>query len=272
MMRFNELPKDGLVLLGCGKMGSALLSGWLANGLRTDSIWIKEPNPSDWLRSQNIRLNTAIPAPPSVVVLAVKPQILNAALAEFENLAVGSTLIISIAAGRTLESLETILGASMPVIRAMPNTPASVNRGMTALIANQNVQAVHREIAELFFNAVGRVVWLEREADIDAVTGVSGSGPAYVFHLVEALAAAGEANGLSSLLAKELAKETVVGAAELIRLSEDSPSTLRENVTSSKGTTAAALQVLMDSKSGLAPLLAKAVEAATKRSKELSEG
>ncbi len=270
-MRLNNAVKDGLVLLGCGKMGSALLSGWLANGLDAKSIWIKEPNPSSWLRSQNVRLNTAQPAAPSVAVVAVKPQIVDATLAELQNFNLSSTFLISVAAGRTLTSLERGLGESKPIVRAMPNTPASVNRGITALVANQNVRMRHKEIAELLFATVGRVVWMERESDIDAVTGVSGSGPAYVFHLVEALATAGEKNGLPSSLAVELARETVIGAAELLRLSDDSPTTLRENVTSPKGTTEAALRVLMHEQSGFMPLLEQAVGAATDRSKALSQ-
>jgi pyrroline-5-carboxylate reductase len=205
----------------------------------------------------------------TVVVLAVKPQVMDAVLAPYPALVRPDTVFLSIAAGRTIGSFEAVLGAAARIVRAMPNTPAAVGRGITVLTGNDNVTAAQRDACEALMTAVGKVAWVSEEGLIDAVTGVSGSGPAYVFHLVEAMAAAGVAAGLPPDLAMQLARETVAGSGELLAQSTDPAATLRENVTSPGGTTAAALDVLM-SDEGLTDLMTRAILRATERSRELA--
>ncbi|OWU70177.1 pyrroline-5-carboxylate reductase [Roseovarius sp. 22II1-1F6A] len=271
-MDMDSIRERGLVLLGCGKMGSAMLEGWLAGGLPSASVTVLDPKPSDWLQGiEGLRLNADLPDNPALVLIAVKPQMMGDALPRIAALGGGGTLFVSVAAGTPIAAFENAFGADSPIIRAMPNTPAAVGRGITALIGNAKAGEDHMALAERLLSAVGDVVRLDSEAQMDAVTGVSGSGPAYVFHLIEAMAAAGEAEGLDRELALRLARATVSGAGELARLSEDPPSVLRENVTSPNGTTAAALEVLMDENSGLPPLMARAIRAAAARSKELSQ-
>lgn len=271
-MDMDSIRERGLVLLGCGKMGSAMLEGWLAGGLPSASVTVLDPKPSDWLQGiEGLRLNADLPDNPALVLIAVKPQMMGDALPRIAALGGGGTLFVSVAAGTPIAAFENAFGADSPIIRAMPNTPAAVGRGITALIGNAKAGEDHMALAERLLSAVGDVVRLDSEAQMDAVTGVSGSGPAYVFHLIEAMAAAGEAEGLDRELALRLARATVSGAGELARLSEDPPSVLRENVTSPNGTTAAALEVLMDEDSGLPPLMARAIRAAAARSKELSQ-
>ena len=271
-MDMDSIRERGLVLLGCGKMGSAMLEGWLAGGLPSASVTVLDPKPSDWLQGiEGLRLNAELPDNPALVLIAVKPQMMGDALPRIAALGGGGTLFVSVAAGTPIAAFENAFGADSPIIRAMPNTPAAVGRGITALIGNAKAGEDHMALAERLLSAVGDVVRLDSEAQMDAVTGVSGSGPAYVFHLIEAMAAAGEAEGLDREVALRLARATVSGAGELARLSEDPPSVLRENVTSPNGTTAAALEVLMDENSGLPPLMARAIRAAAARSKELSQ-
>ncbi len=265
----DRVNRDGLVLLGCGKMGSALLAGWLAAGLSAGSVWVIEPSPSDWLRDLGVHLNAGLPARPAVALLAVKPQMMGAALPALQALGNGSTLMVSIAAGTTIAALEAAFGAQTPIVRTMPNTPAMVGRGITGICANAHAGAEGLALARSLMAAVGQVVDLDGEHQIDAVTAVSGSGPAYVFHLIEALAAAGVAQGLSENVALQLARATVCGAGELAWQSDQSAAQLRVNVTSPGGTTAAALAVLMDTNTGLQPLMARAVKAATDRGREL---
>lgn len=266
----KEIADRGLVLLGCGKMGSAMLAGWLRQGLPAASVWVMDPNPSDWLKSTGVHINAALDAAPAIVIIAVKPQMMGAALPSLQSLGGGQTLFVSVAAGTSIATYETILGPDTPVVRAMPNTPAAVGRGITALIGNAHVSAPALALAETLLRAVGETVRLESEDQIDAVTGVSGSGPAYVFHLIETLAAAGVAQGLPEALAMQLAKATVAGAGALAQQAEESPEQLRINVTSPNGTTQAALEVLMDQGSGFPALLERAVAAAADRSRELS--
>lgn len=271
-MGSQELADRGLVLLGCGKMGSALLQGWLKDGLPATSVHVIDPHPSDWLQAQGVNINAALPASPAIVLIAVKPQMMGDALPAIRSMASGQTLFVSVAAGVTLANFEAVLGASQPIIRSMPNTPAAVGRGITALIGNAHVTEDHMALAEGLLQAVGQTVRLDDEAQMDAVTGVSGSGPAYVFHLIETLAAAGEAQGLPAELALKLARATVGGAGVLAEEANESPTQLRKNVTSPNGTTQAALEVLMDEETGFPPLLKRAVKAATERSRELSNG
>jgi pyrroline-5-carboxylate reductase len=271
-MDFGRIATNGMVLLGCGKMGSAMLAGWLDGGLAASSVTVLDPYPSDWLKSlDGLHLNTALPDAPALVLIAVKPQMMGDALPSLQALGNGATLFVSVAAGTSLATYAEILGAQTPVIRAMPNTPAAVARGITAVIGNPHTSADHMTLARTLLSAVGEVVDLDSEDQMDAVTGLSGSGPAYVFHLIEAMAAAGEAQGLAPELAMKLAQATVSGAGELARLSDEGAAQLRVNVTSPNGTTAAGLGVLMDADAGLPPLMRATVAAAADRSRELSK-
>ncbi|MBL4693304.1 MAG: pyrroline-5-carboxylate reductase [Magnetovibrio sp.] len=271
-----------LLLVGCGKMGGAMLQGWLDQGTPPSKITVVEPNSK---AAQDIQSQLAVNVvgaadelpqdyAPDVVVLAVKPQIMNQVLPPYANLVENSLVenspvFLSIAAGRTLASFEDILGAQAAVVRAMPNTPASVGRGITVGCPNMHVTEAQIDLCTSLLKAVGEVEWVKSERLMDAVTALSGSGPAYIFLLAEAMAAAGQRAGLEAGLADRLARATVCGSGELLHQSDVPASTLRENVTSPGGTTAAALDVLMDS-GGMTDLLTKAVRAATKRSKELA--
>ena len=268
---FGDISKRGLVLLGCGKMGSAMLAGWLDGGLAASSVWVLDPKPSDWLRGiDGLHLNQDLPPDPAIVLVAVKPQMMGEALPVLKALGDGATLFISVAAGTPIAAYEAALGARTPIIRAMPNTPAAVGRGITALIGNAQIDAAQMDLAEALLSAVGQTVRLDNEGQMDAVTAVSGSGPAYVFHLIETLAAAGVAEGLPGDLAMKLARATVGGAGVLAEEADEDPAQLRVNVTSPQGTTAAALEVLMDAETGFPALLRRAVAAAANRSRELA--
>jgi len=273
-MTMGDLRLRGLVLLGCGKMGSALLAGWLAKGLEPGSIWVLEPHPSDWLSrlvGSGLHLNAGLPDTPAVCLLAVKPQMMGTALPSLQALGNGTTLFLSIAAGTRIATFEQVLGDRTPIVRAMPNTPAAVGRGITALIGNLHASKADLDLATDLMGAVGATVLLSNENQMDAVTAVSGSGPAYVFHLIEALAAAGEAEGLPADMAMRLARHTVTGAGELAHVAAEPAAQLRINVTSPGGTTAAALAVLMDPETGFPALLRRAVKAAADRGRELGK-
>ena len=266
-------PERPFLLLGCGKMGGALLDGWLANGLDPRATVILDPYPSDALKQiEGLTLITdgtyQGPAP-RAVMLAVKPQMMDGALPSVSEMAGPETLYISIAAGKPLAYFEGLLGAATPIVRVMPNTPAAVGAGASALIANAGCSKADKELASALTDAAGISVWLDHEDQMDAVTGVSGSGPAYIFHMIEALTAAAEAEGLAPDLALALARQTVIGAAALAAASPETAETLRVNVTSPKGTTEAGLVALMDSESGLTSLMRKTVSAAANRSREL---
>lgn len=262
-----------LVLLGCGKMGGALLDGWLANGLDPRATTILDPNPSEALQAiEGLVLRTDgtyAGALPRAVMLAVKPQMMDAALPIVSRMASRDSLYISIAAGKPLTYFEEKLGPAVPIVRVMPNTPAAVGAGASALIGNAACTEADRALASAMTDAVGVSVWLDSEDQMDAVTGVSGSGPAYVFHMIEALTAAAEAEGLAPDLALALARQTVIGAAALAGASSESAETLRKNVTSPKGTTEAGLIELMNAESGLTSLMQKTVHAAAERSRAL---
>jgi pyrroline-5-carboxylate reductase len=272
-----ELPGP-LVLVGAGKMGGALLEGWLARGMEPRKVLIVDPAPSESVSAllerhaiAHVRSSPpALPAPPSVIVLAVKPQIMDSVFPPLARLAAPGTVVLSIAAGCTIARFERDLAGSAAVVRAMPNTPASIGRAITVCVGNRFVTPEQRQICESLLAAVGEVAWIADESLMDAVTAVSGSGPAYVFLLAECLAEAGREAGLDAALARRLAIATVAGAGELLGKSGTDPTTLRENVTSPGGTTAAALSVLMGP-DGLAPLLVKAVKAATGRGRELAK-
>ena len=227
-----------------------------------------DPAPSDWVRDTGVAIGGAIPESPAVALIAVKPQLMDEALPALEKIGGGATLVLSIAAGTTIARLEGAFGAGTPVVRAMPNTPAAIGRGITAIVANGAAGEAGLGMAEALLSAVGEVVRIDDEAQIDAVTGVSGSGPAYVFHLIETMAAGGVAEGLDPALAMRLAVATVAGAGALAAEGED-PGILRVDVTSPNGTTQAALEVLMDEESGFPALVPRAVAAAAARSREL---
>ena len=271
-MDMSFVAQHGLVLLGCGKMGSAMLEGWLKDGLPATSVYVQDPYPSDWVKGAGVHVNADLPAAPAIVLIAVKPQMMAEALPVLQAMGNGSTVFLSVAAGISIAAYEEILGARTPIIRAMPNTPAAVGKGITAIIGNPCASAQQLDLADQLLCAVGQVVRLDEEGQMDAVTGVSGSGPAYVFHMIECLAKAGEAQGLSPDLAMALAKATVAGAGALAETASEDPSQLRVNVTSPNGTTQAGLEVLMDVSTGLPDLIGKTVAAATDRSKELANG
>ena len=253
-------------------MGSAMLAGWLDDGLPATSVTVLDPNPSDWLRGTGVHINVDLPSNPAVALVAVKPQMMGDALPAMQALGNGQTLFISVAAGTPIARFEAELGADTPIVRAMPNTPAAIGQGITAIAGNGKTDADQMTTAQALLSAVGDVVRLDDEGQMDAVTGVSGSGPAYVFHMIETLAAAGVAQGLAPELAMQLAKATVAGAGALAATADDDPAQLRVNVTSPNGTTQAALEVLMDAESGFPNLVPRAVAAATNRSKELANG
>jgi len=268
-MDFSDIDDRGLVMLGCGKMGSAMLAGWLDGGLSKASVWVVDPTPSDWVQTAGLHLNKELPEAPAIVIVAVKPQMMGEALPSLARYGGGDTLFVSVVAGTSLATYAELLSPQTPVVRAMPNTPAAIGQGITALIGSHATKAAHMATAEALLAAVGRTVRLTSEAQMDAVTGLSGSGPAYVFHLIECLASAGQAQGLPPDLAMDLAKATVAGAGALAMAGPETPEELRINVTSPNGTTRAGLEVLMD---GLPGLIRSTVRAATERSKELSRG
>lgn len=266
-----------LLLVGCGKMGSALLQGWLDQGMAAGSITIVEPN-QDAAQDFTSRLGVNAVASadelgpdyaPEVVVLAVKPQIMDQVLPPYAKLAATGPVFLSIAAGRTLASFEAVLGTDAAIVRAMPNTPASVGRGITVGCPNAHVSAPQAATCKTLLSGVGDVEWVEDESLMDAVTALSGSGPAYIFLLAEAMSLAGQKAGLEPQMADRLARATVAGSGELLRQSSESAACLRENVTSPGGTTAAALDVLRG-EGGMPDLLTKAIAAATQRSKDLA--
>lgn len=268
----DEIAERGLLLLGCGKMGSAMLEGWLAKGLPASSVAVVDPAPSDWLKGiEGLRLNEEPEEPPGIALVAVKPQMMGEALPRLSAYGGGETLILTVAAGTPIRAYEAALGPGTPVIRAMPNTPAAVGRGITALIGNAHASETQMALAETLLSAVGQTVRLGDETQMDAVTAVSGSGPAYVFYMIEALAEAGEAEGLAPDLALQLARATVAGAGALAEQSGEDPATLRRNVTSPNGTTQAGLEVLMDEDGGLGQLMRRTVAAAARRSRELGQ-
>lgn len=263
----------GILLVGCGKMGGALLAGWLHQGIAASDIIIVEPNPVPDLPAgiRQAKAAEAIPADfsPALVMLAVKPQVMDAVAPAYAAYAGRGACILSIAAGKTIATLNRLLGCKAAIVRAMPNTPAAVGAGITVCCSNADVTSDQRAFCGNLLAAVGEVAWVEDEELIDAVTAVSGSGPAYVFWLAECLAAAGEKAGLDAALADRLARATVSGSGLLMRQTPDNPTQLRKNVTSPNGTTQAALDVLMAA-DGLAPLMERAVAAAAKRSRELA--
>ncbi len=274
-----SLVIDGpVVLAGAGKMGSALLQGWLARGLPPSSIIVQDPDVSadtaEIIRKSGVRSEREIAqleSPPAVIVVAVKPQVMDQVFPALAKLAGPATVIVSIAAGLSIASFEKYLPPNIAVVRAMPNTPASIGRGITGAVGNSHLTADQKATCDALLSAAGDVVWVPHEALIDSVTAVSGSGPAYVFLLAECLAQAGRDAGLDAATASKLARATVSGAGELLHQSHLDAATLRQNVTSPGGTTAAALAVLMRGSCGLQDLMTEAVLAAKARGRELGK-
>lgn len=260
-----------IVLVGAGKMGGAMLAGWLAGGLDPKRVVVVEPTPSDEIKAlaaRGVRINPKDAVAADTLVVAVKPQTFREAGPMLKPFVGASTLVVSIMAGIKIAALEEVCGGM--AVRTMPNTPAAIGRGITVAVPARSVSAAQRATADALLRATGSVEWVEDEKLIDAVTAVSGSGPAYVFLLAEELARAGVEAGLPADLATKLARETVAGSGELLHRSDLPSATLRQNVTSPGGTTAAALEVLM-AKDGLQPLMIRAIAAATKRSIELAK-
>jgi pyrroline-5-carboxylate reductase len=267
--------KGTLVLAGAGKMGSAMLEGWLKAGADPKKIVALDPMPPqevfDLLAKHQIRHNPAISSitDTEVIVVAVKPQVMEEVLPNLVSLQSSRPLILSVAAGKTIATFAKHFGQTASIIRTIPNTPAAIGRGITAMCANNNVSKEQMALANSLLSSTGEVVTVDDESQIDLVTAVSGSGPAYVFYLTECLANAGVKIGLPVELAMQLARATVAGSGELMRQSGIDAATLRQNVTSPNGTTYAALQILM-ADDGLKPLFEKAITAAANRSKELA--
>lgn len=256
-----------LLLVGCGKMGSALLKGWQSSSMNC-AVTVVDPVSDD----ADVTSLSDCKGPFDCVVLAVKPQVLDATLHDLAPLLTSDTLLLSIAAGKTIATLETAFDAAFPVIRTMPNTPAAIGCGMTVLCANNRATDAHKSLAQALLGAVGSTAWIDDESLMDAVTAVSGSGPAYVFALIEAMAEAGAAAGLSPELSMTLARATVIGSGALADASTGiDAAMLRKNVTSPGGTTEAALKVLLEDGSGLTALMTNAVLAAQKRGQELAK-
>ncbi|MGH6718578.1 MAG: pyrroline-5-carboxylate reductase [Alphaproteobacteria bacterium] len=267
-----------IVLVGCGKMGGALLAGWIVEGVVADRLRVVEPVVALAEAARRDHGVVVVAEPdaiepgldPEVVVFAVKPQIVPTALPPYRRFARAGTLFLTIAAGKTIAGFERVLGGGMAIARAMPNTPAAIGRGISAVVANRNVTAAQRALCQDLLGAVGEVVWLDDEGLLDAVTAVSGGAPAYVALLVEVLARAGARAGLPGDVALRLARAAVAGSGELIHRSPDPVETLRKNVTSPGGTTQQALAVLM-ADDGLQPLFDRAIAAATRRGRELAD-
>ncbi|MGM4911109.1 pyrroline-5-carboxylate reductase [Rhizobium sp. 768_B6_N1_8] len=263
-----------VVLIGAGNMGGAMLSGWLKSGVPGSAVVVVDPGPSPAMLATiaDAGASHVTAAPPGlkagVLFLAVKPQVMEAVLPAVKSVVGPQTVVVSVAAGKTLAFLEKHLGEAA-MVRAMPNTPAMVGRGVTGAYANARVSAEQRDGVNALLRVSGPVEWVPSESDIDSVTALSGSGPAYVFYLVECMAEAGRKLGLQADLAMRLARETVAGAGELLHQSPDDAARLRQNVTSPGGTTAAALSVLM-AEDGMQPLFDEALAAARKRAEELA--
>lgn len=262
-----------LVLVGAGKMGSAMLDGWLARGLDPKKIIVIEPQPVKAVKAlarRGVKLNPKDKVGvASAIVIAVKPQNAPEAVPPLARYVDKTTLVLSIMAGRTIGFLEKSLPTGTAIVRAMPNTPAAIGRGISVAVANAKISTRQRKQASDLLAAIGKVEWVDDEALMDAVTALSGSGPAYIFLLAECMARAGVAAGLPKELATRLARETVAGSAELLHRSDLDAATLRQNVTSPGGTTAAALEVLMGP-GGFDQLLTQAIAAATRRSRDLA--
>jgi len=274
MNNFPFSREEPLLLVGCGNMGGALARGWIKAGLNREAFLCVDPHVDNKQLDglENVQIYSDLNDLPNgfipkAIVVAVKPQLMPKVLPSLKSIRSENSLIISIAAGTSIAQFEEYFG-KVAIIRAMPNTPAAVGKAITGMVANEFANPDDLTVSEYLLRTIGEVVWIEEEAMINTVTAVSGSGPAYVFYLVEALAAAGISNGLSHDQAMKLARKTIIGAGALLESSPDSAEELRKRVTSPNGTTAAALDILM-ADDGLAPIIRNAVNAAKHRSEEL---
>ncbi len=265
-----------LILVGCGNMGYAMLAGWCASGpIKPTDVIVVEPSEALRARAGELGVGTAasgreipVDARPELIVFAVKPQMIADVVSDYRRFAETGSAFLSVAAGTRLSVFSQLLGDEAPIIRCMPNTPAAIGAGMLVTVANDHVSDHLSGFVSELLSANGEVVAIDDEGLMDAVTALSGSGPAYVFHFIECMTAAGVKAGLPEDVAAKLAGQTVLGAARLAAQSNDTPTTLREQVTSPNGTTAAALDILMTD-DRLKRLIGDAVEAARKRSVEL---
>jgi len=272
----SDLSRLNLLLVGCGKMGGAMLRGWLARGMQAQHAVVVEPALAAMgdIAGMGI-IHVAAPADiakgfaPDVLVLAVKPQFMDEAIGHYARFIRPEVLVLSIAAGKTIDYFRRHLGAKAAIVRAMPNTPAAIGRGISVAVADRLVTKAQRGLADTLLAACGEVAWVDDEDLINPVTALSGGGPSYVFLLMEAMAEAGRKAGLPADLAMRLARVTVSGAGELARLSGEPAAQLRQNVTSPKGTTLEAVKILM-ADDGIQPLFDRAIAAATRRSRELA--
>ena len=261
-----------IILYGCGKMGGALLKGWLESGLKKKNFCVVEPKPSEWLTSLSVSglyLNSDQFLNPQICVIAVKPQHAKVLLSKLGSYTSKNTLFISLVAGLKFSQMERLLGASASIIRVMPNTPVSIKKGVSCLVKNRETTDKQLSLAEQIFSLVGKSIVLDSESQMDAVTAISGSGPAYVFCFIESIIEASLRLGLSRDLATSLAVATVSGSGALAEASDLDVTELRKNVTSPNGTTEAALKILMQPKNGLFEIFDQASTAAYERSKEL---
>lgn len=269
----DHLVKNGLCLIGCGFMGKSLLEGWLAAGVSPELVYISDPQPSEWVQSlDGVHVNAQMPSQPDVVLIAVKPQMLGDVLPQIADFGGQKTLIVSIAAGAPMSLFESHFGANTPIVRTMPNLPSAVGQGVTAIYPNENASEDQIAVVETLLSAVGTTVRLTQEDQMHLVTGVSGSGPAYVFALAEAMTKAAVAQGLPEALAKSLALQTVAGAGAMLAQNDADATALRVAVTSKGGTTAAGLDVLQRNEDGIDRLAHDTIAAATHRSRELADG
>lgn len=266
--------RESILLVGGGNMGQALLRGWLADGRKPASVRVVDPDERARSAVESLDIKASAGRPHSfradVIVLAVKPHLVEGALQDYRDLADGEAALLTIAAGKTIAFYQDLLGSAAAIVRGMPNTPAAIGKGITALAANEVVGSAQRQLCESLMDAVGQVVWLEDDGLMDSITAVSGSGPAYVFLLIECLAAAAVKVGFEKGLAERLALATVSGAGAYALASGTDPAELRRQVTSPGGTTQAALEVLIGDSRALESLLTEAVQAAARRSKELA--
>jgi pyrroline-5-carboxylate reductase len=264
-----------ILLIGCGNMGGAMLNAWLKKwDARNFCVVAPSENTRTPLAAQGVTTAATpndIPDSfkPDIVLIAVKPQMMGEVLPLYKKFADQKATFVSIAAGKTIAYMEKILGTTSPIIRTMPNTPSAIGKGVTAAFANGNTSSEMKKICDELLKENGTVIWMDNEEQIDPLSAISGSGPAFLFHFVESLEAAAINLGLPANMAKILAKETVIGSAELLNQSDDSPTQLRINVTSPKGSTEAGLKYLMDNKQGLTELMKQTTEASTNRAKEL---
>ena len=268
-----EFPVQFL-MIGCGNMGGAILNNWVNQGVDLKRINVQDPNPNKWLQGlekKGLKLNKNIVGKVDVCLFSVKPQIIDNVAKEIRDFLHSGTLVISIVAGKSFSDFENILKSNTPIVRAMPNTPVSIGKGIVAIIGNEQTKETHLKVVESLFVSLGDTVRLSEENDLEIVTAISGSGPAYVFYLIEVLEKASIKAGLSATLSRHLAQATVYGAGSLARESNIDPRILRKNVTSPGGTTEAGLKILMDQNTGMEGLLERTVFAAFNRAVELGK-